>query len=75
MILFIIFSYHDLTEHSRSACHDGEKGAEKGVCTYVCVRACMCVCVFYVTYNKGVDSGFRDVYNSYRIMIKRLLPK
>ena len=36
---------------------------------------CVCVCVFYVTYNKGVGSGFRDVYNSYRIMIKRLLPK
>ena len=36
---------------------------------------CVCVCVFYVTYNKGVGSGFRDVYNSYTIMIKRLLPK
>ena len=35
----------------------------------------VCVCVFYVTYNKGVGSGFRDVYNSYRIMIKWLLPK
>ena len=38
------------------------------------MRVCVCVCVFYVTYNKGVGSGFRDVYNSYRIMIKRLLP-
>ena len=36
---------------------------------------CVCVCVFYVTYNKGMGSGFCDVYNSYRIMTKRLLPK
>jgi hypothetical protein len=35
---------------------------------------CVCVCVC-VTYNKGVGSGFGDVYNSYRIMTKRLLPK
>ena len=33
---------------------------------------CVCLCV---TYNKGVGSGFGDVYNYYRIMIKRLLPK
>jgi hypothetical protein len=32
-------------------------------------------CVFYVTYNKGVGSGFCDVYNAYRIMTKRPLPK
>ena len=39
--------------------------------TYI-VYVCVCVCV---TYNKGVGPGFRDVYNSYRIMTKRLLPK
>jgi len=39
---------------------------------YICVCVCVCVCV---TYNKGVGSGFGDVYNSYRIMTKRLLPK
>ena len=32
----------------------------------------LCVCV---TYNKGVGSGFRDVYNSYIIMTKLSLPK
>ena len=31
--------------------------------------------VLYVTYNKGVSSGFRDIYNSYRIGTKRTLPK
>ena len=35
--------------------------------TCLCVCVCVCVCV---TYNKGVGSGFRDVYNSYRIMTK-----
>ena len=52
------------------------------VCEFVCLTDCVlcvivfvCISVFYVTYNKGVGSGFRDVYNSYRIMIKRLLPK
>jgi hypothetical protein len=39
---------------------------------YVCARVS---CVFYATYNKGVGSGFRDVYNSYRIITKRPIPK
>jgi len=39
------------------------------VVVVVCERSCMCVrsCV-YVTYNKGVDSGFGGVYKSNGIM-------
>ena len=40
----------------------------------VCVCLCVCVCVC-VTYNKGVVSGFLDVYKSYRIVTKWPLPK
>ena len=43
------------------------------VCLFVCVLfyfLCVCVCVFYVTYNKGVDSGLCDVYNSYSFITK-----
>ena len=48
--------------------------ANTQICGYMCLCAFLLVdtCVLY---NKGVGSGFRDVYNSYRIMIKRLLPK
>jgi len=38
------------------------------VYVYVCMYVCMYVCVgggVYVTYNKGLGSGFPDVYNSY----------